>query len=41
MKTPIAVVLACALAAVSCGGSAPPQKFKQKMIVLGFDGMEP
>jgi predicted AlkP superfamily phosphohydrolase/phosphomutase len=27
--------------ATSCGAGAPPEKFKQKMVILGFDGMDP
>ncbi len=27
--------------ALACGASEPPQKFKQKLVILGFDGMDP
>ena len=27
--------------AVSCGSGRPPEKFRQKLVVLGFDGMDP
>jgi predicted AlkP superfamily phosphohydrolase/phosphomutase len=37
----VALAIACALAAVSCGTSAPHRTFTQKMVVLGFDGMDP
>ena len=34
--------LALASAAASCGRAAPPpQKFQQKLVILGFDGMDP
>jgi len=33
--------LAMALAALSCQTSAPKPRFSQKMVILGFDGMEP
>jgi predicted AlkP superfamily phosphohydrolase/phosphomutase len=36
-----ALAIAIALAAVSCGTSAPHRTFTQKMVVLGFDGMDP
>jgi predicted AlkP superfamily phosphohydrolase/phosphomutase len=26
---------------LACGSSRPPEKFKQKLVVLGFDGMDP
>jgi len=43
VKSICAVVVACALAlaAVSCQGSAPKQSYTQKIIILGFDGMDP
>jgi len=27
--------------ALACGAPEPPQKFKQKLVILGFDGMDP
>jgi len=43
VKSFCAVVLACALAlaVVSCQGSAPKKEYPQKIIILGFDGMDP
>ena len=43
LKSVTALVLAGALVlgAVSCGKSAPPEKFKQKLVILGYDGMDP
>ncbi len=35
------VLLLASLLPVACGPSAPPAKFKQKMVILGFDGMDP
>jgi len=32
---------ALALGAVSCQPSAPPSKYSQKVVILGFDGMDP
>ncbi|MEW5983405.1 MAG: alkaline phosphatase family protein [Acidobacteriota bacterium] len=39
----LAFILAVALAVgwVACGQTAPPEKFRQKLVVLGFDGMDP
>jgi predicted AlkP superfamily phosphohydrolase/phosphomutase len=39
----VTVVVACALAAslVSCGRAQRPQRFTQKVVILGFDGMDP
>jgi predicted AlkP superfamily phosphohydrolase/phosphomutase len=34
-------LLACSLLLVTCGPGAPPQIVKQKMVILGFDGMDP
>ena len=28
-------------AAPACGGRRPPEKFAQKLVILGFDGMDP
>jgi predicted AlkP superfamily phosphohydrolase/phosphomutase len=43
VKSATVFVLAGALAlgAVHCGRSAPPEKFKQKLVILGYDGMDP
>ena len=40
-RTIFALTLVAALGAAACGTSAPPEKFKQKLVILGFDGMEP
>jgi predicted AlkP superfamily phosphohydrolase/phosphomutase len=37
----IVVLLVVSLLPLACGQSAPPAKFKQKMVILGFDGMDP
>jgi predicted AlkP superfamily phosphohydrolase/phosphomutase len=39
----VTVALACGLAVslVSCGRTPVPQKFTQKVVILGFDGMDP
>jgi hypothetical protein len=37
----LALALACAAATVSCGTSTPRHTFSQKMVILGFDGMDP
>ena len=34
-------LLALAAISCSCGASAPPERFKQKLVILGFDGMDP
>jgi hypothetical protein len=34
-------LLLASLLPLACGPSAPPAKFKQKMVILGFDGMDP
>lgn len=43
MKAVLAFALVVSLAAgwVACGGSTPPEKFTQKVVILGFDGMDP
>jgi predicted AlkP superfamily phosphohydrolase/phosphomutase len=34
-------LLSAAFVLVGCGSTAAPEKFKQKMVILGFDGMDP
>jgi predicted AlkP superfamily phosphohydrolase/phosphomutase len=34
-------LLLLSLLPIACGTSAPPEKFKQKVVILGFDGMDP
>jgi predicted AlkP superfamily phosphohydrolase/phosphomutase len=31
----------CLAIAVACGGQRPPEKFHKKLVILGFDGMDP
>jgi predicted AlkP superfamily phosphohydrolase/phosphomutase len=40
-RTTFALALAVAAFVSACGASAPPGKFTQKLVILGFDGMEP
>ena len=35
------LLAACVGAAAACGGRRPPEKFPQKLVILGFDGMDP
>jgi predicted AlkP superfamily phosphohydrolase/phosphomutase len=35
------LLVVCLGAAAACSGSHPPEKFKQKLVILGFDGMDP
>ena len=35
------LLIASVAAASTCGGRRPPEKFKQKLVILGFDGMDP
>ena len=37
----LALVVVSAGAALACGSGRPPEKFRQKLVVLGFDGMDP
>ncbi len=37
----VAVLLLAWFFPIACGTSAPPAKFKQKVVILGFDGMDP
>ncbi len=42
MKRPfLALLVVCLGALVACGTRRPPEKFHQKLVVLGFDGMDP
>jgi predicted AlkP superfamily phosphohydrolase/phosphomutase len=34
-------VLTVASVAIACSGGAPPERFQQKVVILGFDGMDP
>ncbi len=35
------LLVVCLGAAGACSGRHPPEKFKQKLVILGFDGMDP
>lgn len=37
----LSAALALACLAWSCGGGAPPERYAQKLVILGFDGMDP
>lgn len=37
----VACLLVVSLVPLACGTGAPPEKVKQKMVILGFDGMDP
>ena len=37
----LASVVVCLGALVACNGRRPPEKFHQKLVILGFDGMDP
>ncbi|MBW8867004.1 MAG: alkaline phosphatase family protein [Acidobacteria bacterium] len=37
----LALLIVCCGTALACGPSHPPEKFKQKLVILGFDGMDP
>jgi predicted AlkP superfamily phosphohydrolase/phosphomutase len=37
----LALLVVCLAAAIACGTRRAPEKFQQKLIVLGFDGMDP
>jgi len=41
VKPLLTALLAACLASASCGRSRPPERFQQKLVVLGFDGMDP
>lgn len=40
-RTLLALLLVCAGVAAACGRSRPPEKFHQKLVILGFDGLDP
>lgn len=40
-KKILAVAIAAAMFAAACGNSPKPEQFKQKLVILGFDGMDP
>jgi predicted AlkP superfamily phosphohydrolase/phosphomutase len=41
-RTSVALLLiVCVGTAFSCGSGRPPERFKQKLVILGFDGMDP
>jgi predicted AlkP superfamily phosphohydrolase/phosphomutase len=37
----LALLIVCCGTALGCGPRHPPEKFKQKLVILGFDGMDP
>ena len=37
----LASLVVCLSAAAACGPRRPPQKVQQKLVILGFDGMDP
>jgi len=37
----LASIVLCLSAFAACGPRRPPQKFQQKLVILGFDGMDP
>jgi len=37
----LALLIAGVGAALACGTGRPPEKFRQKLVILGFDGMDP
>ena len=37
----LASLLLCLGTVAACGPRRPPQKFQQKLVILGFDGMDP
>ena len=39
--TVLALLIVCCGTALACGPGHPPEKFKQKLVILGFDGMDP
>ena len=36
-----ALLVVCLGAIVACGTRRPPGKFRQKLVILGFDGLDP
>src|SRR5579859_6079769 len=41
VKPLLTALLAACLAVASCGRGRPPERVQQKLVVLGFDGMDP
>ncbi|HKB10292.1 MAG TPA: alkaline phosphatase family protein [Vicinamibacterales bacterium] len=41
MKRTVLALLVVSLPLAACGPQRPPEKFKQKLVILGFDGMDP
>ena len=37
----LALPVVCLGAAIACGTGRPPEKFRQKLVIIGFDGMDP
>jgi hypothetical protein len=37
----LALIVASVGTAIACGRGSAPEKFQQKLVVLGFDGMDP
>jgi predicted AlkP superfamily phosphohydrolase/phosphomutase len=37
----LALLVVCVGAVVACRSGRPPEKFEQKLVILGFDGMDP
>ncbi len=37
----LVIVSVAGASTLACGRSRPPEKFKQKLVILGFDGMDP
>jgi predicted AlkP superfamily phosphohydrolase/phosphomutase len=37
----LVLLVVCLGAAVACGTRRPPEKFRQKLVILGFDGLDP
>src|SRR5205823_8082798 len=40
-RTVLALLVVCLGTTLGCSGRRPPEKFRQKLIILGFDGMDP
>ena len=40
-RTLFALLVVCLGAIVACGTRRPPETFRQKLVILGFDGMDP
>ena len=41
MKRFLLLLIVVCAAALACGRGRPPEKFQQKLVILGFDGMDP